>query len=84
MKNGKLKEKDLLERKGDFLLSISIIALVVIISIFFQSCSPMEWINDKLGMKDDNILEEAAESFIESKTGLDIDLTQRSPEHASD
>jgi len=33
------------------------------------------YINQKLGLRDDNIIEEAIEDLIEAKTGLDIDLT---------
>jgi len=38
------------------------------------------YINRKLGVKDDHILEEMAERFIESETGLDIDLSHETPE----
>lgn len=41
------------------------------------SCSA---INAKLGLADDNDLEEISESLIEAKTGLDIDLTPGTPE----
>lgn len=38
------------------------------------------WINEKIGLSDDNPAEEIAEAIIEQKTGLDIDLTPDSPE----
>jgi len=38
------------------------------------------YINRKLGVSDDNVLEEMAERFIQSETGLDIDLSHESPE----
>ena len=41
------------------------------------SCSA---INTKLGLADDNPIEEIGEAVIEAKTGLDIDLTPGSPE----
>lgn len=41
------------------------------------SCSA---INTKLGLSDDNPIEEIGEAVIEAKTGLDIDLTPGSPE----
>ena len=37
-------------------------------------------INRKLGLDDDHFVEEMAERFIESETGLDIDLTPESSE----
>ena len=41
------------------------------------ACSAL---NQKLGLKDDNPVEEVAEGLIESKTGLDVDLTPATPE----
>lgn len=43
----------------------------------FFSCSS---INKKFGLNDDNIIEESIESFIDHKTGIDIDFTPFSPE----
>lgn len=57
------------------LLGVSFNALMVL--IFFMSCSSL---NRKVGLSDDNILEEALENKIEDYTGLDIDLTPDTPE----
>lgn len=38
------------------------------------------YLNQKVGLPDDNVIEELIEELIESKTGLDIDLTPGSPE----
>lgn len=53
--------------------------ITIIIGIIFGvwSCN---YINQKLGLPDDNIAEELAEELIEQKTGLDIDLTPGTPE----
>lgn len=45
--------------------------------LLLASCSA---INAKLGLTDDNPVEEIGEAIIEAKTGLDIDLTPGSPE----
>lgn len=45
--------------------------------MLMTSCS---WINAKLGLPDDNLVEETAECLIQAKTGVDIDLTPGSPE----
>lgn len=37
-------------------------------------------ITDKLGIKDDNFVEELGEDYVEHKTGWRIDFTGRSPE----
>ena len=47
---------------------------------FLTGCHCVEWLNDKLGMKDDNVVEESVEGVIEHYTGVDVDLTPRSPE----
>ena len=52
--------------------------LIFIFMIFvLSSCS---YINQKLGMKDDNIPEEIMEKVIENQTGVSIDLTPLTPE----
>jgi len=38
------------------------------------------YINQKLGLMDDNVIEESIENVIESKTGLSFDLTPGSEE----
>ena len=40
----------------------------------------MQWINDKMHWKDDNRVEEFVEVFVEEETGLDLDLSPRSPD----
>lgn len=47
------------------------------LAVLFNAC---QLINDKTGMKDDNIVEEITEAVIKSNTGIDIDLIPRSPE----
>ena len=43
--------------------------------------SGCHWINEKLGIPDDNLAEEIVESQLERASGVDIDLTPDSPEH---
>lgn len=52
---------------------------VVLMGLCFLAggCS---YFNQKLGLSDDNILEELIENKIEDTTGLDFDLTPESPE----
>lgn len=38
------------------------------------------YLNRKVGMADDNLIEEAIENKIEDSTGLNIDLSPESPE----
>lgn len=42
---------------------------------WFQSCS---MINQELGLKDDNVFEEAAEEFIKEETGIEVEFTPHS------
>lgn len=37
-------------------------------------------VGSRLFLKDDNVIEEVAEEMIKEKTGLDIDLSPKSPE----
>lgn len=53
------------------------VIMAILLSVACVSCS---YINDKLGIDDDSILEELAESILEGKTGMKLDLTPRSPE----
>jgi hypothetical protein len=39
-----------------------------------------QYLNKKVGLEDDNIIEEAVENKIEDVTGLDVDLTPHSEE----
>ncbi len=45
---------------------------------FLISCSS---INRKMGIPDDNILEEITEDVIQAETGVNVDLTPQTPEH---
>lgn len=47
------------------------------LAVLLNAC---QYLNDKTGMKDDNIVEEVTEAVIKSQTGMDIDLSPRSPE----
>lgn len=50
--------------------------------IFFLGCTlfACSSINEKVGLKDDNFVEEAVEVIIEEKTGIEMDLTPSTPE----
>jgi len=50
---------------------------LILVAIIGGGCS---YLNSMFGMRDDNIIEEAAEAFLEKETGLDIDFTPSSPE----
>ncbi len=58
---------------------ITRVALItaVILAAFLGACS---WLNTKMGLKQDNLVEESIEAVIEHHTGLDIDLTPGSAE----
>lgn len=64
--------KDVMEN-----IIMKLIVLLIGMAIVFQACSK---INQTLGLKDDNIIEEKVEDAIESKLGLDVDLTPSSRE----
>jgi len=51
--------------------------LMIMCGLFMCSCG---YVNQYLGIKDDNIGEEIAEEVIKKETGLDVDLTPGSPE----
>ena len=53
------------------------IYLLLILIIQLSSCS---YVNEYLGMEDDNLAEEAIEEVIELKAGINVDLTPSSPE----
>lgn len=54
------------------------IALIILsLCILAHGCQTL---NDKTGMKDDNIIEESIEAVIKAETGIDMDLSPRSPE----
>lgn len=50
---------------------------LVFVSAFIGGCSYM---NNKLGLEDDHMLEEAVEHQIKENTGIDVDLSPESPE----
>lgn len=60
---------------------IASLLMICLIVTLCSSCNPIEQLDDKLGVKDDNIIEETVEFGIKAETGIDIDLTPRSPEH---
>lgn len=61
--------------KENIYMKIGIFCVLFI--LVFGGC---HYINEKLGMEDDNEIEEIIEKIIEEKIGFDIDLTPNSPE----
>ncbi len=51
---------------------MKIVLCLILLASFMGACT---CVNRKLGLDDDNPIEEAIEELIEHKTGLDIDLT---------
>ena len=49
----------------------------IILLLIFGGC---HYINEKIGLSDDNVIEEFIEETIKEKTGLDLDLTPKSKE----
>lgn len=43
--------------------------------MFLCALSACSAINDKLGLKDDNVFEQTAEDFIKQETGIDVEFT---------
>jgi len=70
------KAKVLLSQNTGKIFMKLMICLVLMAGIV-GGCS---YINAKLGMADDNIIEEAIEQHIESNTGLNLDLSPESAE----
>lgn len=54
-----------------------LIGLMIIVGSLVGGCS---YLNKKLGLKDDNVLEELIEHRIEEETGFDVDLSPASRE----
>lgn len=52
----------------------------MILGFCVNSCNPVEHFNDKADLEDDHLVEELTEYIIEHQTGIDVDLTPRSPE----
>jgi hypothetical protein len=61
-------------------MRIENISLIVLVAIFISSLSACSYLNNKLGLEDDNLAEEVVEDVILGRTGVDIDLTPASPE----
>ena len=61
---------------------MTVFAALLIVGILVFGCvrSPVEHLNDQVGLEDDNIFEEAMEFVIENQLGIDIDLTPENPE----
>ncbi len=59
------------------IIGATLLPLSVLFTLSFVSCSEL---NEKIGLKDDNIAEEFLENVVESKTGLDVDFTPSTPE----
>lgn len=51
---------------------------IYILALF--ACVSCSAVNKKVGLPDDNIIEEAAEILIDAETGLKLDLTPSTPE----
>ena len=56
---------------------MKIVLITVIVGLFLGGCS---YLNKKVGLEDDNFVEESAEALIEHHTGIDIDLSPQSSE----
>lgn len=55
-------------------------ALCVLAFVICFTLSGCSYLNEYLGLEDDNIYEESVEGAIKYKTGFDLDLTPRSKE----
>ena len=53
-------------------------SLIFFIACALCSCSSL---NEEVGLKDDNLLEETVEAVIKEETGLEVDLTPSTPEN---
>jgi len=53
------------------------VLLPILLLLFVAACS---YLNQELGLEDDNFVEESAEAVIEHHTGFDVDLTPSSDE----
>lgn len=68
----------LLEKK---IRQVKIISLFLFCISLISCVSPIEKINDYMGWKDDNIVEETTEYILKKETDIDLDFTPRSEEH---
>lgn len=64
----------LVKHKG---IIMRFIAIMIVASCLVSGCS---WINDKLGIPHENIVEEMIEQQIQNQIGISIDLTPETPE----
>lgn len=53
---------------------------IILLMIISTVCGACTYLNQRLGLKDDNLAEEISEVVIKNYTGLDVDLTPESPE----
>ena len=60
--------------------STKLFVVFIIIMISIVACDACTRLNNKVGLQDDNFIEECVEALIENKTGLDVDLSPESPE----
>jgi hypothetical protein len=78
------KKKPEIEPVVPFQKEVIVFAILLfsaaVVALTFICCNPVEAFNDKVGLEDDNIAEELIEFGIKEKTGIDLDLTPRSPE----
>ena len=73
---------DLSDIQGNiFRMRILIMKLVIYILVMGSLIGGCSYLNQKVGLPDDNFLEELAEDHIEMETGLRIDLTPESKEN---
>lgn len=47
------------------------------LGLLFSGCS---YVNEKVGLPDDNPIEESAEAIVNDRIGLDLDFTPNTPE----
>lgn len=58
-------------RKHEPLIKVLLI-LLALVCVWFGACS---YLNNKIGLQDNNSIEEAVEVYIEDQTGFEIDLS---------
>lgn len=58
--------------KKNKVLIMRALAIVILIALCCGGCSYM---NKRVGLKDDNWMEEQVEEYLKRQTGIDIDLT---------
>lgn len=51
------------------------LSIVFCLLSILSYCSACSYINKKLGLENDNILEQSVEAVIQAETGLSVDLT---------